>query len=448
MLFIFSLGLAASGLVFLNETHQTSSSLHDRTLRQQARDLLTGLRVTHGEVSLQPPESWAAAYAQPGAAFAYTLFDAAGQPVALSPNIEAPLPRLDIPAGEAFSPLDIVGPDRRAFMTIAAPDGRTLTIARTDPTLESLAETLMEENGEPFAVLVISVGIAFVMVWFVAGWSLRPLARAAREATNILPGSPNAHLSPAGLPSEIQPLVEAVNGALDRLACAYDAERRFTADAAHELRTPLAVLSLRLQRAEISGSANWPAIRRDLSELNRLVSQLLDLARKEAANRATNATALDWVDFGRPVREAAAAVLPMIEGAGRTIEVETPDIAVPVRGRPDDLRDMVRNLLDNALAHGAGTIGVRLRASGTDAVLEISDQGQGVPEHLREDVFARFRKGTSTSSGSGLGLAIVRHVARAHGGDVRFVGEAAAGCHIEVRLPLEGGAGAVVVEWA
>ncbi|WP_203097899.1 ATP-binding response regulator [Skermanella rosea] len=305
---------------------------------------------------------------------------------------------------------------------------------RIDPELEALAETLMEENGEPFAVLALSVAAALVLVWFVAGWSLRPLGRAAREAAAIVPGAPTARLSPAGLPAEIQPLVGAVNGALDRLAGAYEAEGRFTADAAHELRTPLAVLSVRLQRAEIGGTADWPAIRRDLSDLTRLVNQLLDLARKEAASRAEDPRTLPPVDLGRTVREAAAAVLPVAETAGRAIEVDAPPHAVPVRGRADDLRDAVRNLLDNALAHGGGAVTVRLTA-GAEAVLEVADEGPGVPEHLREEFFDRFRKGRAASPGAGLGLAIVRHVVRAHGGDARFL-PVDGGSRIEIRLPL------------
>jgi two-component system, OmpR family, sensor histidine kinase TctE len=203
------------------------------------------------------------------------------------------------------------------------------------------------------------------------------------------------------------------------------------------------VLSLRLQQMEISGTEDWPAIRRDLAELDRLVSQLLDLARKEAVSRHTaNLVPIDLapvdlapVDLGRQVREAAAAVLPIVERAGRTIEVEAPHEAVPVRGRAEDLRDMVRNLLDNALSHGSGRITVKLCQDGDTALLEIGDEGSGIPEHLREAVFERFRKGRTGSTGAGLGLAIVRHVARAHGGDVTVAGNPGTS-RIEIRLPL------------
>ena len=300
----------------------------------------------------------------------------------------------------------------------------------------------MEENSEPIFVLVLSIGCALIIGWFVAGWSLKPLARAAQEASAILPGCSSARISPAGLPAEVLPMVDAVNGALDRLAFAYDMERRFTTDAAHELRTPLSVLSLRLQKMELSGVEDWSAIRRDLAELERLVSQLLDLARKEAASRYAPSAELLTVDLARTAREAAAAVLPVVEKAGRTIEVEAPHGAVPVTGRADDLRDMVRNLLDNAFAHGQGCIKVTLQRAGGIALLEVTDQGPGIAEDMRETVFERFRKGQAASSGSGLGLAIVRQVARSHGGEAVVAGKTGA-LHILIRLPVEVGVGQV-----
>jgi len=435
LLFVFTIGLTAAGIIFLHETHKTTSSISKRTLTQQARDLVAGIHTSSGTITIEPPASWVQAYSRPGTGYSYTVFAADGHPVARSINLIEPLPLVTVASGQSFSSLQIRGPDNLALLGAALPAGYTLVVARGDPRLEALAETLMEENSEPIIVLTLSIGFALVIGWFVAGWSLRPLARVAQEAAAIVPGCSSTRISPTGLPAEVLPMVDAVNGALDRLAAAYDAERRFTADAAHELRTPLAVLSLRLQQMEMSGSEDWPAIRRDLAELDRLVSQLLDLARKEAASRYAADLAL--VDLGRQVREAAAAVLPVIERAGRTIEVEALDEAVPVRGRAEDLRDMIRNLLDNALTHGSGGITVRLCQDGDSALLEIGDEGSGIPEYLREAVFERFRKGGTGSPGAGLGLAIVRHVARTHRGEVVVAGNPGTS-RIEVRLPLAG----------
>jgi len=267
-----------------------------------------------------------------------------------------------------------------------------------------------------------------VLIWVVSQWSLRPLSRVSAEAARAGPRNPGLRLTSDLLPTEVRPLVDAVNGALDRLEAAYEAERRFTADAAHELRTPLSVLSLRLQRARIEGSMDWDAVDRDVRQMTHLVNQLLDLARKEQAGRDFSAPA---VNFSRVTREAAAMFAPLAEHAGRVLNVDLPE-SLPVRGRADDLRDMVLNLLDNALRHGRGAIGLFGRLENGRCLIDVQDEGAGVPPDLREAMFARFRKAQPGSSGTGLGLAIVREVAESHGGRAQFL----PGLRCTVRLDL------------
>jgi two-component system sensor histidine kinase QseC len=279
--------------------------------------------------------------------------------------------------------------------------------------------------------------IVSLLSWFIIGWSLAPISRSSREAELVGPADPAARISDKGLPLEIQPLVGAVNGALDRLASAYEAERGLTANAAHELRTPLAVLSLRLQRARLDQKLDWPAIERDLAQMSRLVGQIVDLARKEAARRGDQIDEQGPVNLARVAREVAAMMLPLVEQAGRLIEVDAPE-PVTVQGHADDLNDMLRNLIDNALVHGRGVIRVRVAAGaaaeGSPAIVEVSDEGPGLPEHLTAGLFGRFRKGAATSPGAGLGLAIVRQVAHAHGGEARI--QPGAGCVVQISLPM------------
>lgn len=296
---------------------------------------------------------------------------------------------------------------------------------------------LIREPFQDFSVLLpFSLG-AIALIWLVSGWSLRHLAAASREAAVVGPSNPGARISTARLPGELRPLVDAVNAALDRLAEAYAAEQRFVADAAHELRTPLAVLSLRLQRAKLDVVPDWPAIDQDLMQVNRLAGQLLDLARKEHATQADSTAGSIVANLSRIAREAAAAVVPLAERAGRALEVELPD-SVPVRGRPDDLRDMMRNLLDNALMHGRGTIRVaghiEIARGERQVWITVSDEGPGVPAELGEAVFDRFRKGSPDSMGHGLGLAIVRAVARGHDGSVEIL--PGPGCRVRIVLPV------------
>ena len=319
--------------------------------------------------------------------------------------------------------MEFRGPTAQMVMVARAPRGGILVVARGQVDSEALAESMLEESVEPMYLLIPSGIVALATIWLVGSWSLRPLERASREAAAVGPANPTARVSIDGLPDEVLPLVAAVNGAMDRLSQAYEAERRLTADAAHELRTPLAVLDLRLQRAQLEGGIDWSAIRRDFEHLHRVVAQLLDLARMESAAYALPDP--QPVNLPRIVREATAMVLPLADDAGREIEIAI-DAGSPISimGYAADLRNMVRNLLDNALSHGKGKITVRLTAPARiDAdqplVLQVTDEGGGVPEELRDSVFDRFRKGKTSSTGAGLGLAIVRHVARVHGGFAR-----------------------------
>lgn len=296
---------------------------------------------------------------------------------------------------------------------------------------------LFQDPYQDILILSVYSAGAILLIWLVSGWSLRHLAAASREAATVGPGTPGARISTKRLPEEVRPLVGAINGALDRLTEAYQAEQRFVADAAHELRTPLAVLSLHLQRAKLGGTLDWGMIDHDVEQLNKLVGQLLDLARKEHARQTEVATARPIINLSRVAREAAASVFPLADGAGRKLDVDLPD-NLAVRGSSEDLHDMIRNLLDNALIHGRGEIrlaaGVEIGACNARlAWITVSDEGAGVPEALGDTVFDRFRKGSPDSVGHGLGLAIVREIALGHDGNVAF--EPGGPCRIKVALP-------------
>ena len=424
-LFVVSaIGIASAAYFAYREVYNTDEAIAERTMQGQASELLDAIATDGtGKPTIQLPPDWIEAYSRPDAAFSFTLYDAQGGVVAMSPNRNLPLPLTAVPRGGNFGPLEFHGPEAQMLMTAVAPQGGRLVVARGQVESEALAESMLEESIEPMLLLVPSGILALVTIWLVGSWSLRPLERASREAADVGPGNPNARVSAEGLPAELLPLVGAVNGALDRLSRAYEAERRLTADAAHELRTPLAVLDLRLQRAQLTGDVDWRVVRRDFEHLNRVVAQLLDLARMESAAREQPHPS--QVNFARVVREAIAMVLPLADEAGREIDVEMDERApILLQGYAADLRNMVRNLLDNALFHGKGKITVTLRndssqPDGGAIILRVQDDGAGVPEELRETVFDRFRKGKASSAGSGLGLAIVRHAALRHGGFAR-----------------------------
>lgn len=447
-LFVVSaIGIASAAYFAYREVYNTDEAIVERTMQGQANELLDSIAIdgASGKATIHLPAEWEEAYGRADAKFSYTLYNADGSVAAMSPALARPLSPSRVAPGEEFGPLEFHGPEARMVMTAAAPDGRVLVVARDQVESEALAESMLEESVEPLLLLIPSGILALATIWLVGSWSLRPLERASREAADVGPANPNARVSAEGLPAEVLPLVGAVNGALDRLSRAYEAERRLTADAAHELRTPLSVLDLRLQRAQLTGQVDWTIVRRDFEHLNRVVAQLLDLARLESAVRSQPEPTA--VNLPRIVREATAMVLPLADDAGREIEVEIADDApISIQGHAADLRNMVRNLLDNALHHGRGRITVtlrRCREAGAEhgAVLEVRDEGAGVPEELQETVFDRFRKGAASSAGSGLGLAIVQHVAHTHGGNAR-VNPAEGNCIEVVLSGVSGKAGA------
>jgi two-component system sensor histidine kinase QseC len=425
MVAVFALGLGAAILSYRTEVYDITSDLRTRTLENQARELLEAVQVdAGGKLQVRTPDDWRQVYSSPSRRFVFTVFDAAHHPIASSTNLAAPLPYIPVDSHGALGPVEFIGAGtaRRAIVAARGPQGSTVLVGRGDHDRDELVDSLFEEGSEQLTVIVPFVLLGLVLIWLISGWSLRPIERASQEAARVGPQRPDMRISPRGLPREIRPLVEAVNGAVDRLSRAYATERRLTADAAHELRTPLAVLNLRLQRAKLTGNTDWGAVERELAQMGRLVDQLLDLARKEALARELHTEDLPIINLSRVVREAAAAVLPLMETAGRELEVDVPD-SVQVRGNSDDLRDMVRNLLENAVLHGRGKVSARIampqKSSGA-VTIEVADEGPGVPIGQEEAVFQRFRRLNVDTPGSGLGLAIVRHVARSHGGDAHF----------------------------
>ena len=442
MFALFTLGLGASFAEYRFEVHNIIEGLHARTLQNQARELVDALRSGRdGALALRLRADWRRVYADPSRQFTFTVFGPDHRPRAWSANLPGPLPYIPVAARGAVGPVEFigVGADKQPIVAARAPGGDTVVVARRDMSRATLVDSLFEEDTEHISVLIVFALLALGLIWLISGWSLRPIERASREAARVGPRQPDLRISAGGLPREIQPLVEAVNGALERLSHAYAAERRLTADAAHELRTPLAVLQLRLQRARLTGTTDWPAVEHELAQLGRLVDQLIDLARKESLSHEQSARELPLVNLSRLVREAAAQVLPLVEAQQRRLEVDVPD-TVQLRGRADDLRDMVRNLLDNALVHGHGTVSARIippEAGSAVVSIEVGDQGCGVPAGQEDAVFERFHRLNAQIPGSGLGLAIVRQVARSHGGDARFLTGRG---RIVVQLPLAGAA--------
>lgn len=275
-------------------------------------------------------------------------------------------------------------------------------------------------------VIPVAILLGFVLLWTMFG-----LARALRPLnllrTDVSRRSPEdlAPLPVNTVPLEVRPLVEEINALLARLAQAQDAQRRFIADAAHQLRTPLA--SLRAY-ADLAGREQHDpdALRHDLDRLHtaaeraaRLVQQLLSLARTEPGAEA----GMQWQDVALDeiVRERAPDWLHRADERQQTLDFEV--ASAHVHGDTFKLGELMENLVDNALRYTpeGGHITLRLRAEGEWHVLEIEDNGPGIPEGQRQQVFERFQRlPGSVEGGSGLGLAIVCAIARLHAARVEI----------------------------
>jgi signal transduction histidine kinase len=275
-------------------------------------------------------------------------------------------------------------------------------------------------------------GVVLVVAIWTIRTSLKPVRALSHKAAAIAPGSIAVLLPDDGLPLELLPLVAAVNEALDRLAKGFEIQRQFTADAAHELRTPLAILTAGLE--SLSPSEEVERLREDAERMNRLVAQLLRVARLDAQPMDLNQT----FDLGAVAGGVVEHIAPWAAKAGRSVAFEPAERPVPVRGNPDALGDAIRNLVENAIAHSPVGEEVTVSVDPQGAV-SVVDCGAGVPAEQREKVFERFwrsRERRSAGAGAGLGLSIVAEIAKAHAGRVAVTDAPTSGACFVLTVPL------------
>ena len=248
--------------------------------------------------------------------------------------------------------------------------------------------------------------------------AMRGVRRLAQQAKELDIGQPGARLDEQLVSTEVAPLVGAFNDAIDKVQQGYAARDKFLADAAHELRVPIAVVQARL--SQLPQGELKSQLLTDVARLGNVAEHLLDLQRLDR-----NVSALQRVDLAHVVRESAAELAPLVVGAGYGFEVDAPDEQVWIQGDGLALGRVMANLVHNAIVHGGGRgiICVRLDAQG---LLEISDQGAGVPVGDREAIFEPFHRLRAAGSGSGLGLHLVKEIVQHHGGTVS-VAEAVGG---------------------
>jgi two-component system OmpR family sensor kinase len=295
-------------------------------------------------------------------------------------------------------------------------DNQTVQVAQDLAVRRSMASNLALRTLGPIAVMM---PILMLVVWWVVSGSLEPVARVRKQVASRQADDLSA-VSEAGLPDEVRPLVQELNLLFGRVRTAFDAQQHFVADAAHELRTPLAALKLQVQSLERSDGpdAKRIAVARltaGIERATRLVEQLLVLARQEAS--AAGGAPRQPVDIAGAAKRAVAELAGVAAAKQIDLGLQRADSA-EVDVQPDSLMILLRNLVDNAIKYTpqGGTVDVSVVAASGSVTVTVEDSGPGIPPAERERVFDRFyRVPGSDAAGSGLGLAIIKAIAERHG---------------------------------
>jgi two-component system sensor histidine kinase TctE len=416
-----------------------SNKPYDLVLMERAR-LLASRYTVH------PDGDVAALYQlfpEGGSEFRFALHDEWGRRIAASGRLPTPRPADYQQKTPQLRDTQFQGRKLR-LVTLRATlaNGDVVLVQAAEPVEARLilGRSILGNIVIPQFMFIVIAGIA---VWIGLKRGFEPLERLRREVA----GRPRNDLRPLDetrAPGEVRPLIHEVNALIERLKAMMDAQRRFVADAAHQLRTPFAGLK---SQAELAKREPVTEPVRDALEricvsaqrCSHLVNQLLTLARNEPEARLN--APLELLDLHRVAQETAAHWAP--EALRRNIDLgfESGDLQLPIKGNEASLRDLIDNLIDNAIRYTpeGGHITVRV-GYGDSAWLEVEDDGPGISPDQREQVFERFHRiPGSGQPGSGLGLAIVQEVALRHGAQVSIgEGPGDVGALFTVRFPHHG----------
>lgn len=302
-----------------------------------------------------------------------------------------------------------------------APVGRIQIMAGTGGrlTFGRLADTVRE--GFKMLVLpglLLAALGALLVIPLIVRMTLRGASEIADKASQIEPERRGIRLSTKDVPAELSPLVEAFNGALERLDQGYSRQQRFLAQAAHELRTPIAILSARLHA--LPASELKSGLTRDAARLGTLAGQLLDLQRLEGQSKK-----FDAVDIVSAAREVISDLAPLAFAAGYDVVFDNDAEVINVMGDRQAIERAITNLFQNAIDHGnkKGTIAISILRP---AVIEVADEGKGIPSDRRRSIFEPFNRLDDQGPGAGLGLNLVQQIMALHDGSID-VGESSSG---------------------
>jgi signal transduction histidine kinase len=411
LLAVLTFGVLGPSSVIVITAMWAINSMDDRALQDQAADIARNLDVSVDPPVLRLPEQLASSYRISNESYLYAVFGKDNGIVAASSDTASVLLAGAMHQGQdRFFAISQDGHRWPLYAYSTTKGPYKIAVAQGSLHRDALSDSIIRRLAN-FTVLTSLPLLAVTLL--VAIWTLNrafgAIERVASEATAITPGGAEAQLTADGLPSEIRPLVDAVNEALQRLGRAYEVEKRFTTDAAHELRTPIAVLTARID--SLPPGPLKSALQGDAARISRLVSQMLEVARLDAAPLPMD----DNVDLTKVVRDAVAAFGPLTIQANRRMEMTAPAAPVLMRGNAHALALAVTNLVENAMLHTPAGSSIDIEVCYPPAI-RVLDRGPGVKENERTLIFERFqRTRDATTRGTGLGLSIVSEIARRHG---------------------------------
>lgn len=328
-------------------------------------------------------------------------------------------PRVPLTAeNDGFSDKVIDKQKWRVFNAYNEKSGTRTVLAERYDTRNDLGRRIAQDD---LYIMLLTFPLSGLLIWIIIGRGLNSLERIAEEVANRAP----THLEPVDIdvvPEEVKPLIDELNKLFFRLKEGFEREKRFAADAAHELRTPLAALKAQAQVALNTNDIETKniALQKLIASVNRsthVVQQLLTMSR--LVPEAAGINDVDSVNLVKLTREILALLAPVALEKNIDLSFESDKDSLVMVGNATALEILVRNLVDNAIRYTPdnGQVTVKVKRKAKELILEVADNGPGIPAELRQRVFERFFRvlGTKTP-GSGLGLAIVQQICELHQG--------------------------------
>lgn len=416
--------LCALGWLYL-KTEWTDATLRKETLLDQAKVIAGYLTIgADNSIELNLPPRLSEAYSGPDSQYRYAVRDEDGQYLFDSGMKVAPLPAFGPNQRKFYNydpdgigPLHVFGAALRAMI------GQRIVFIQVEQQANVPAylrkavvdEFITDGNWLEFLFLFVLLGIS---IWIVKR-AIAPIKKISALAESIGPANANVRLPIDRVPSEVLPLVRSMNTALDHLELGLQQQREFNANAAHQLRTPLAVLMANVDMLKEKDIA--AQLRPDVEHMSRIVSQLLLAARLETLSANPD----DMIELNNAAAEIAGNLAPLALASTKSIVLIRSEKPVMVHASMFVLRAALGNLIENAIRHTPGGTSVQIRITDHPSI-EVLDHGPGIPAEQRAKIFERFWRGDRSAGGAGLGLAIVDQIMKSLQGSVQ-VGEAPGG---------------------